>query len=43
VDIDPVTTSSVQLRLVTVSPPGQGPSRRDYTAISDVALVGSPG
>jgi hypothetical protein len=42
VDIDPVTTSSVQLRLVTVSPPGQGPSRRDYTAISDVALVGSP-
>lgn len=41
-DIDPVTTSTVQLRLVTVSPPGQGPSRRDYTAISDLALVGSP-
>ena len=42
VDIDPVTTSSVQLRLVTVTPPGEGPSRRDYTAISDLALVGSP-
>jgi hypothetical protein len=41
VDIDPVTTSSVQLRLVTVSPPGQGLARRDYTALSDVALLGS--
>ncbi|MGH3335702.1 MAG: NADase-type glycan-binding domain-containing protein [Nocardioides sp.] len=41
VDIDPVTTSTVQLLLVTVTPPGQGPARRDYTAISDVALVGS--
>lgn len=42
VDIEPVTTSTVQLRLVTVTTPGQGPSRRDYTAISDLALVGSP-
>jgi hypothetical protein len=41
-DIDPVATSSVQLRLIRVSPPGQGPARRDYTAISDVALLGSP-
>ena len=42
VDIEPVTTSTVQLRLVTVTTPGEGPSRRDYTAISDLALVGSP-
>jgi hypothetical protein len=42
VDVEPVTTSTIQLRLVTVTPPGQGPSRRDYTAISDLALVGSP-
>ncbi len=41
-DIDPVTTSTVQLRLITVTPPGEGPSRRNYTAISDLALVGSP-
>jgi hypothetical protein len=43
VDIDPVTTSTVQLRLITVTPPGQGPSRRDYTAISEVAAVGTTG
>jgi hypothetical protein len=41
VEIDPVTTSTVQLQLVTVTPPGVGPSRRDYTAVSDLALVGS--
>ena len=41
-EIDPVTTSTVELRLVTVTPPGEGPSRRDYTAISDLTLVGSP-
>ena len=40
--IDPVTTSTVQLRMVTVTPPGTGPARRDYTPISDVALVGKP-
>jgi hypothetical protein len=40
--VDPVTTSTVELSLVTVTDPGTGPSRRDYTAISDVALVGSP-
>jgi hypothetical protein len=41
-DIDPVTTSSVELRLVTVTPPGTGPARRNYTAVSDLALVGTP-
>ena len=40
--IDPVTTSTVGLRLVTVTPPGEGPSRRDYTAISEVTAVGTP-
>jgi hypothetical protein len=40
--LEPVTTSTVQLRLLTVTTPGQGPSRRDYTAISELALVGAP-
>lgn len=40
--IDPVTTSTVELRLTTVTAPGAGPSRRNYTAISDMALVGTP-
>jgi hypothetical protein len=40
--IEPATTSTVELRLLTVTPPGAGPSRRDYTAISDLALVGTP-
>ena len=41
-DLDPVTTASVELRLLTVSAPGDGPSARNYTAISEVSLVGSP-
>ncbi|HET9422310.1 MAG TPA: hypothetical protein VFO49_14320, partial [Nocardioides sp.] len=41
--IDPVTTSSVKLRLVSVSEPGRGPSARNYTPISDVMLYGTPG
>ena len=40
VDIDPVTTRTVQLRLVTVSAPGEGSSARNYTAISEVSLLG---
>ena len=36
-----VTTTTVQLRLLRVSAPGTGRARRDYTAISDVALVGT--
>ena len=42
VDVDDVTTSTVTLRLVTVSAPGTGRSARDYTAISDLSLVGTP-
>jgi len=38
----PVTTSSVTLRLVSVSAPGTGRSARNYTAISEVSLVGTP-
>jgi hypothetical protein len=37
-----VTTSTVTLRLVSVSSPGTGRSARDYTAVSEVALVGIP-
>uniref|UniRef100_UPI001878392A NADase-type glycan-binding domain-containing protein n=1 Tax=Nocardioides lijunqiniae TaxID=2760832 RepID=UPI001878392A len=42
VDVDAVTTSTVTLRLVDVSSPGDGRARRDYTAISDLSLVGTP-
>jgi hypothetical protein len=42
VEVD-VTTSSVRLRLARVSLPGTGPASRDYTALSDVTLVGSSG
>lgn len=40
--IDQVTTQSVTLRLLAVSPPGPGRASRDYTAISDVVLRGTP-
>jgi len=39
--IEPVETTTVELRLTGVSPPGVGPTGRDYTAISDVRLTGS--
>jgi hypothetical protein len=43
IDLDaPVTTSTVTLRLVAVSPPGTGRSARDYTAVSEVSLMGTP-
>ena len=37
-DVD-VTTTTITLRLVKVSAPGKGPSRRDFTAISDLVFV----
>jgi hypothetical protein len=40
--ITPITTSTVILRLVSVSDPGRGPSARNYTAISNVSLIGAP-
>ncbi len=41
-DIPAVTTSRVVLRIVTVSPPGEGTAARDFTAVSEVSLVGVP-
>lgn len=43
IDIDPVTTTAVRIRLDTVTAPGSGKSARDNTAISDVLLFGIPG
>ena len=43
IDVDNVKTKTVQVRLVRVSAPGKGPAKRDYTAISEVFLVGSAG
>jgi hypothetical protein len=40
-DVD-ATTKTVELRLVRVTEPGKGPASRDYTAISEVSLVGVP-
>lgn len=42
IDIDDVTTSSIQLRLVSVSAPAAGEAGRNYTAISEVSLIGAP-
>ncbi len=38
IDVD-ATTTTIVLRLVTVSPPGTGPAARNYTAISDLSLI----
>jgi hypothetical protein len=43
VDVGSVTTSTITLRLLQVSKPGKGPAARNYTPISDVAIVGTPG
>jgi hypothetical protein len=40
-DVPPVTTSTVQVRITAVSPPGRGPAARNDTAVSEVSLVGS--
>lgn len=39
VDVD-VTTTVITIRLVEVSAPGAGPAGRDYTAISELSLIG---
>ena len=41
--IEPVTTRRVVLRLVQVTPPGSARAGRDYTAISEISLLGLPG
>lgn len=38
--VDAVTTSSVQVRITSVSSPGRGKAARNDTAISEVSLVG---
>ena len=40
--IDPVTTSTVTVRLLAITPPGEGVLGRDYTAISDILIAGTP-
>ena len=42
VDVPDVVTSKVQLKIVKVSNPGTGNAARDFTAISEVSLVGNP-
>jgi hypothetical protein len=42
ISIEPVTTRKVVVRLVQVSAPGTGRASRDYTAVSEVSLVGKP-
>jgi len=41
ITVDAVETESVTLRLLDVSAPGTGRASRDYTAISEVSLVGA--
>jgi hypothetical protein len=38
--VPPVQTSTVTLTITSVTPPGAGPLGRDYTAISEVTLIG---
>ena len=38
--VPPVQTSTVTLTITSVTPPAAGPLGRDYTAISEVTLIG---
>ena len=40
--VEPVTTRTVTLTLTGVTPPGAGTWGRDYTAISEVRIIGRP-
>ena len=43
IDVDPpVTARRVVLKIIKVSAPGEGTAARDFTAISEVSLVGVP-
>ena len=42
VDVDDVLTSKVELKILKVSKPGKGDAARDFTAVSEVSLVGDP-
>lgn len=41
-EIPPVTTTTIRLRIRSTTPPGEGLMGRDYTAISDVTFAGAP-
>jgi hypothetical protein len=38
--VDAVETTTLELRITEVTAPGSGPDARDYTAISDVRVIG---
>lgn len=40
--IEPETTTSIQLRVLSVTAPGAGPLGRDYTVVSEVLIAGTP-
>jgi hypothetical protein len=40
IEVDHVRTGTVKMTLDEVSPPGTGRAARNYTAISDVSLLG---
>lgn len=40
-DVEGVKTTTVRLRLLSVSPPGTGPAGKDNTAISEISLLGT--
>ena len=42
IDVNDVITGTVVLKLVRVSPPGEGTASRNFTAISEVSFVGEP-
>lgn len=42
-EVGAITTERLRLRLVEVSSPGSGRAGRDYTAISELSVVGLPG
>ncbi|HWJ11546.1 MAG TPA: zinc ribbon domain-containing protein [Nocardioides sp.] len=43
IDVGPVATRTVRVHLLEVTPPGQGPDGRDFTAISEIRFLGAPG
>lgn len=43
IEVDEIVTSTIRLRLLSVSAPGTGQAARDYTAISDLTIVGVSG
>ena len=39
-EVESIRTSTLELRILGVTPPGEGADSRDYTAISEVELTG---